>query len=84
MIRIVLSLVFFTVHVESRLSVIDRQWNQEDARENCTNKCQIECVQCLEPATCTEDQTKCGEKNQIVGPDCQKDSICVPSDCECK
>ena len=53
----------------------------------CVYGCKKTCVlPCPEAQTCNEDQVKCGEKDhpEEVWPDCTKDEICVPKDCECK
>ena len=80
-----LALAIFCLAVaESRFQQFDRQWTEEDARQNCTTKCADECEYCKDPKYCNEDQFKCGEKAPEVGPDCPPDDVCVPSGCECK
>ena len=76
--------IFCLTLAESRYQEFDRQWNAEDARQNCTTRCADECEYCKDPKYCNEDQFKCGEKTPEVGPDCPPDDICVPSGCECK
>ena len=82
---IILALAIFSICVESRISVEERQWDANDARQdNCTEICENECQYCKHPETCGEDEFKCGEEAPEVGPDCPANEICVPSDCECK
>ena len=54
----------------------------------CTDECKKTCVNpCPEPQKCNNDeQVKCGEKDhpEDVWPDCTKDDICIPKDCECR
>jgi len=63
---------------------LDRQWNTDDARQNCTLKCKDECVQCEQPKKCHTGQEKCGEKPPEMHPDCPSDDICAPMGCICK
>ena len=82
--EIILALAIFSICVECRFSVQERQWNATDARQNCTEKCAIECEYCKDPDTCNEHEFKCGSEPPEVGPDCPPNEICVPSGCECK
>ena len=84
--RIIWLVAIFAVCAESRfsISISDRQWLPSDARQNCTDRCEIECTTCLTPNVCTSDETKCGEHPPDIGPDCPPDEICVPKPCLCK
>ena len=62
----------------------ERQWIPEDERENCSMRCNEECVACTEPYKCTGDQVKCGEDPPKDHPDCPPDEICIPRGCLCK
>ena len=66
-----------------RFTPNERQWNPDDARENCTRKCEEHCI-CTVPILCTDDQIKCGEAPPEEHPDCPYDDICIPPFCECK
>ena len=62
-------------------------YHNPELNAECVNECSRTCVNpCPEATTCNEDQIKCGEKDhpEDVWPDCTKDEICVPKDCECK
>ena len=77
-------IVAVLVHLAiGRFAPKERQWNPEDARQNCTNRCEDHCI-CKVPNKCSEDETKCGEAPPENHPDCPPDEICVPSDCNCK
>ena len=59
----------------------------EEENAQCVNSCKRTCVEpCPDAQTCNEDQVKCGEIDHPddVWPDCTKDEICIPKDCECK
>jgi hypothetical protein len=59
----------------------------EELNAQCVNSCQKTCVEpCPDPQTCNDDQVNCGEIDhpEDVWPDCVKDEICIPKDCECK
>ena len=66
-----------------RFAPKERQWNPEDARQNCTNRCEDHCI-CKIPKKCSDDETKCGEAPPENHPDCPPDEICVPTECACK
>ena len=62
-------------------------YHNPELNAECVNGCKRTCVNpCPVAHTCNDDQIKCGEKDhpEEVWPDCIKDEICVPSDCECK
>ena len=61
----------------------DRQWNEEDARQNCTLICTKSCENCTKPITCGELEDKC-PGNTDVHDDCPADENCVPAGCQCK
>ena len=71
-------------YVICRWTVNERQWLPEDARTNCSSKCNEECFACTLPKKCNDNQIKCGEKSPEVHPDCPPDEICVPIGCNCK
>ena len=59
----------------------------EDLNAQCIEDCNRTCVEeCPEAKLCKEDEIECGKLDfpGIVWPDCIKDDICVPDDCECK
>ena len=64
----------------------DRQWQADDARQNCTVKCKDECIQCIKPQKCNVGEIKCGETppDDRLHPDCPPDELCVPTSCNCK
>ena len=63
------------------------QFLHEDLNAQCVQDCNRTCVEkCPEAKLCKEDEIECGKLDfpGIVWPDCIKDDICVPADCECK
>ena len=72
--------------VVGRFDSYDRQWSPDDARQNCTLRCEDECIYCKDhpPNVCSDDEKKCGEEPPEDYPDCPPDEICVPDDCLCK
>lgn len=62
------------------------QFLHEDLNAQCVQDCNRTCVEkCPEAKLCKEDEIECGKLDfpGIVWPDCIKDDICVPADCEC-
>ena len=58
-----------------------------DLNQQCIEDCNRTCVQkCPVPELCSEDEVECGKKDLPPGvwPDCIRDDICVPTECECK
>ena len=61
-----------------------KQFNE--LNEICIEDCNRTCVQkCPVPDLCDDDEIQCGKADLPVGvwPDCIRDDICVPDDCEC-
>ena len=57
-----------------------------DLNEICIEDCNRTCVKkCPVANLCDEDEIQCGKEDLLVGvwPDCTRDDICVPDDCEC-
>ena len=78
-------LLIIVIHLAiGRYTFIDRQFEDGDARQNCTEKCTEECEQCNVPKTCGASELKCGELPPEVHPDCPPDETCVPIGCICK
>ena len=72
-----------------RFALEDRQWTENDNRQNCTNICNDECQYCTEPKVCSYEQFKCGVKyheDDVHGVmyDCAPDEVCIPAGCFCK
>ena len=62
-------------------------YHDPEQNAQCETECKRTCVEpCPDPQTCNDDQIKCGEKDHPldVWPDCIKDDICIPNDCECR
>jgi len=58
-----------------------------DLNEQCVTDCNRTCVEkCPEAKLCKQDEIECGKVDlpALVWPDCIRDDICVPDDCECK
>ena len=58
-----------------------------DLNQQCIEDCNRTCVQkCPVPELCNENEIECGKKDLAPGvwPDCIRDDICVPTECECK
>ena len=54
--------------------------------EICIEDCNRTCVEkCPTPDLCNEDEIQCGKADLPVGvwPDCTRDDVCVPDNCEC-
>ena len=68
----------------------NRQWQDGDNRENCTEVCSDECISCTEPELCNpETEIKCGETPQDhdiyeLVVNCPPNDVCIPKGCECK
>ena len=77
------SLVIIAHLAIGRFTPNERQWSPDDARQNCTRKCEESCI-CTVPTTCNDNEIKCGEAPPEEHPDCPPDDICVPADCACK
>ena len=72
-----------------RFAVQERQWTENDNRENCTNICEDTCRYCPDPKVCNDEQLKCGETYHVddvhgIMYDCMPDEICIPEGCLCK
>ena len=78
------TLAILTHCVIGRFTPNERQWNPEDAKQNCTLKCEDECIYCEEPNKCSDSEKKCGEEPPEKHPDCPPDEICIPDECLCK
>jgi len=58
-----------------------------DLNQQCVEDCNRTCVtKCPEADLCKSDEIQCGKEDLPLGvwPDCIRDDICVPDDCECK
>lgn len=58
-----------------------------DLNQQCIEDCNRTCVEkCPEAQLCKEDEIECGKVDLPAGvwPDCIRDDICVPDDCECQ
>ena len=66
-----------------RFTPDERQWNDDDARQNCTEICNTSC-NCTEPITCSDSEDKCPDENSDVHNDCPSDDVCVPTGCQCE
>ena len=83
-------LALLTPIVFCRQTVDERQWTEWDKRENCTEKCDLECQECTDPHLCDpETEVVCGcvaQQNQIFELiiNCPCDEQCIPKHCECK
>ena len=62
----------------------DRQWQEDDARQNCTRICTQSCQNCTEPSTCSDLEHKCPQDESEITNDCPPDDICVPIGCQCR
>ena len=68
----------------------NRQWQDGDNRENCTEVYSDECISCTEPELCNpETEIKCGETPQDndiyeLVVNCPPNDVCIPKGCECK
>ena len=69
--------------IVGRFAPKERQWSEEDARQNCTSKCEDYCI-CNVPIKCSDDEIKCGEAPPDDHLDCPPDEICVPTNCACE
>ena len=73
-----------------RSTIEDRQWKEEDLRQNCTTSCSDECTSCTNPVFCdAETEIKCGSKPQQndiyeLVINCPENDVCIPKGCECK
>ena len=73
-----------------RTSINNRQWQEGDNRQNCTEVCSDECVACKDPVLCDEEtELKCGETPQDndiyeLVVKCPPNDVCIPKGCECK
>ena len=76
-------LAIFVHATIGRFAPKERQWSPEDARQNCTNKCEDHCI-CNVPIKCSETEIKCGEAPPEDYLDCPPDEICVPEKCACE
>ena len=59
----------------------------DDLNQICVEDCNKTCVQkCPVPDLCKEGEVQCGKEDLPSGvwPDCIRDDICVPDECECK
>ena len=61
-----------------------RQLDDVEVEQNCTLKCNEQCIYCETPKKCNDDEVKCGENHPEAYPDCPPDEICVPNSCICK
>ena len=62
----------------------ERQWQEGDARQHCSQLCTEECRVCIEPVKCTDLEDKCLEIKSEVHTDCPPSETCVPAGCKCK
>ena len=67
------------------------EWSSGDylngLNQQCIEDCNRTCVRkCPVPQLCSENEVECGKEDLPHGvwPDCIKDDICVPTECECK
>ena len=83
MLRLSLFLLLLGSFVQCRFAPEERQWEDGDNRQNCTQNCIDECTHC-NPSKCSENEDYCGTTPSEIGPDCLPDEVCVPSGCTCK
>merc|ERR1719351_411981 len=67
-----------------QLTDIERQWEDGDARQNCTRICTQSRQNCTEPITCSNLEHKCPQDESGITNDCPPNDVCVPIGCQCK
>ena len=70
--------------VSSRATLDERQWQESDARQNCSRICTKACNNCTRAIVCSDSEVKCPDNDDNVHNDCPRDEICVPAGCQCK
>ena len=81
--RFTLVLILFGSLVQCRFTPGDRQWEEEDNRQHCIEKCDKDCEYC-NPRKCSESEDNCGTVASEIHPNCPPHEVCVPSGCQCK
>ena len=80
----ILILALFTYNGLCQLTDIERQWEDGDARQNCTRICTQSCQNCTEPITCSNLEHKCPQDESEITNDCPPNDVCVPIGCQCR
>ena len=70
--------------VTSRATLDERQWQESDARQNCSRICTKACNNCTRAIVCSDSEVKCPDNDDNVHNDCPRDEVCVPAGCQCK